>query len=132
MNGPIITSGDAFVSRYTLKPDRRDEFVKLFNARWRPMAEEIQKATNFVFYGWGRCEYEFVAIESWKDPAVVAKVRESDSFKMAVARYLECCKKSMTMELFSGMDGGRSVFDTFAQGLSKVHPHAGDIGVIFL
>ncbi len=129
---PIVIHTNAFVSRYHVKPEKRDEFIERFNALWKADIPGLQAVTNFVFYGWGRDPNQFVAIESWKDQKFIDQTRESPLFKEAVAGLLSCCDRPMEMELFSGMEGPRDVFDQFPVGEAKVHPRSGDIGAVFL
>jgi quinol monooxygenase YgiN len=133
MPGPIVISADAFVSTWTVQPERRAEFITLFNALWQGEAAQMAEVTNFVFYGWGRNPNEFVAIESWKSNDIVTAVRASDGFKTAVAALLDCCSKPMTMNLFSPWEGGdRSVFKHYPAGPSTVHPKGAEVGAVFL
>jgi quinol monooxygenase YgiN len=129
---PIFIQADAFVSRFHVRPERREAFLDIFNALWKADIPGLQAVTNFVFYGWGRDPNEFVAIESWKDQAAMDEVRKSPFFQEQVTRLLDCCDRPMEMQLFSGMEGGRAVFDQFPAGASKVHPRAGEIGAVFL
>jgi len=131
MPSPIITHADAFISRWTVKPEMRDDFIAQFNALWQGNTEIMGEVTNFVFYGWGRDENEFVAIESWKSNQAVSAMRQSDGFKTAVAALLACCSAPMVMELYSPWEGGREVFTTYPVGESAVHPTAGEIGAVF-
>jgi quinol monooxygenase YgiN len=131
MTVPVIQDGEAFVSRFTVAPEQRAQFVGIFTALvegFRPMMGEM---INFAFYGWSRSD-EFIAIESWKDPALVAAVRQDPNWGEAVTALLACCSKPMTMDVFGGMNSDRSVFATNPQGPSTVHPKSGDIGVEFL
>ena len=128
---PIFITADAFVSRYFVKPEMRDTFVDRFNALWKADIPGLQAVTNFVFYGWGRDPNEFVAIESWKDQQFVDEVRASLLFKDAVSGLLACCSAPMEMQLFSGMEASRALFDQFPAGDSAVHPRSGAIGAIF-
>ena len=132
MPSPIIIHANAFVSRWKIKPEHRDEFIKQFNELWQGAAEQMGEVTNFVFYGWGRDPNEFVAIESWKSEEIVGAVRASDGFKEAVSRLMACCSAPMVMEIYSPWEGARSVFDLYPVGPSKVHPRAGEIGGVFV
>ncbi|MET0544742.1 MAG: antibiotic biosynthesis monooxygenase family protein [Caulobacterales bacterium] len=131
MPAPIIIEGDAFVSRYTVKPEKKEEFIALFNELWKSGEAQLREVTHFVFYGWSR-EDEFVAIESWKSPEFVAAVRQSEEFKDVVSRLLSMCSKPMTMEAFNGMNSDGYIFKQHPKGASTVHPKAGDIGVLYL
>ncbi len=48
---PIVTHADAFVSRWTVKPERRAAFITQFNALWQDNTAIMNEVTNFVFYG---------------------------------------------------------------------------------
>ena len=124
---PIVIDATAFVARFYVKPDQRDAFIEKFNALWQADISGLQAITNFVFYGWGRDENEFVAIESWKDDAVTAETRRSDFFKESVGKLFSLCSKPMLLELYSGMNHHRQIFDDLPSGISPVHPHAGEI-----
>lgn len=129
MSAPIVTKATAFLSRWYVKPEHRDEFINLFNALWQGAAEQMKEVTNFVFYGWGRDPNEFVAIESWKSEEIVAAVREAEGFRTTVAQLLSYCSRSMVMEAYSPWEGGREVFDLYPTGFSKVHPQTKDVSV---
>lgn len=130
---PIVIHANAFVSRYHIAQGQRDTFVERFNALWQADIPGLQAITNFVFYGWGRDDHEFVAIESWKDEAAIAAVRATGMFKVAVAGLLECCDRPMEMQLYAGMAApSRDLFGTYPAGPSTVHPRAGEIGAVFL
>jgi quinol monooxygenase YgiN len=130
---PIVIHANAFVSRYHIAPGQRDAFITRFNALWQADIPGLQAITNFVFYGFGRDENEFVAIESWKDEAAIAAVRETPLFRQAVTGLLELCDKPMEMSLYAGLEApSRALFDTYPAGPSRVHPSAGEIGAKFL
>lgn len=132
MSSPIVITANAFVSRWFVKPEKREEFVTTFDALWRGAADQMGQVTNFVYYGWGRDPNEFVAIESWKTEEIVNQVRQSEGFKEAVSKLMLCCSKPMAMEIYSPWVGGdRSVFDQYPPGPSKVHPKAGH-GAVFV
>ena len=132
MGSPIVIHANAFVSRWFVKPERRDDFIKAFNGLWSGHAEQMGEVTNFVFYGWGRDPNEFVAIESWKSEEIVNAVRQTELFKVAVANLMSMCSKQMVMEVYSPWEGDRSVFDLYPAGQSKVHPRSGDIDAVFV
>ncbi|GLR65449.1 hypothetical protein GCM10010909_01270 [Acidocella aquatica] len=132
MPAPIVTHANAFVSRWSVKPEKREEFIAAFNALWQGAADQMAEVTNFVFYGWGRDENEFVAIESWKSEEIVAMVRQSEGFKTAVTHLLSCSSKPMVMEVYSPWEGARSVFDIYPAGPSQVHPASGAINAVFV
>lgn len=126
MTAPIVTTANAFVSRWYVRPEQRADFVALFNQLWQGAAAQMGEVTNFVFYGWGRDPNEFVAIESWKSEDIVALVRESEGFKVTVAQLLSYCSQPMQMDAYSPWDGDREVFGIYPAGRSQVHPSSGD------
>lgn len=128
---PIVIDASAFVAHFYVKADFRDRFVEKFNALWQADVARLQASINFVFYGWGRDQNEFVAIESWKDDAVTAELRRSDFFQERVGELLSFCHKPMLVELYTGMEFGRELFVDLPAGESKVHPRAGEICGIF-
>jgi quinol monooxygenase YgiN len=132
MAAPIVIDANVFVSRWFVAPAHRDEFIRQFNLLWQANVDGLKQATNFIFYGWGRDPNEFVAIESWKDEATVAALRQSEDFKTAVASLMACCDRSMEMQLYSGMQAPRDVFASYQVGPSSVHPTSGAIGAVFL
>ena len=132
MKDGIFTHANIFISRWTVKPEKRAEFLAIFDPLWRNHIETMEQITNFVFYGWGRDPTEMVAIESYKDPSLLAELRKSEMFQAEVRKMLDCCSKPMTMELFGSYDGDRSVFDDYPAGDSKVHPKGKSFGTLFL
>jgi quinol monooxygenase YgiN len=132
MKGGIFTKSNVFISRWTVDPARRDEFIALFDSLWRGHIEAMEQITHFVYYGWGRDPNVMVAIESYKDESLLAELRKSGIFQVQVAKLLDCCSRPMTMELFSGLEGGRSVFDLYPAGESQVHPRGTAFGTVFL
>jgi len=131
MSAPIIIHGNAFVSHWYVKPERRDDFIKLFNALWQGAEEQMGVLTNFVFYGWGRDPNEFVAIESWKSEEIVSEVRKSDGFKTTLLQLYDCCSKPMLMDAYSPWEGSRELFSLFPAGPSTVHPRTETMGAIW-
>ena len=89
-----------FISRYQLKPEKREEFVRTLKAMYDAGREFIEKETNFCFYGFGRNPNEFVAIESWKSEDVVNGMRATDGFEQGFHGDDDLC---------SGADGNGSV-----------------------
>lgn len=128
---PIVIDASAFVAHFYVKAEQRDAFVDKFNALWHADIDGLRASANFVFYGWGRDENEFVAIESWKDDAVTAEVRRSEFFQEKVGELLSLCDKPMLVELYSGMESGRQIFIDLPAGESRVHPRAGEICGVF-
>jgi quinol monooxygenase YgiN len=129
----IHIKSNTFVSRFTIKPERRAEFLSIWEPLWRDHIDVMNAITHFVFYGWGRDGNELVAIESYKDEAQLAELRKTPKFQEIVGQLLDCCSKPMTMELFSGLETNRAVFDMYPKGPSKVHPAGkSGIGTVFL
>jgi quinol monooxygenase YgiN len=120
-----------FISRYQLKLERRDEFVRTLRSMYEAGREFIAKETNFVFYGFGRDPNEFVAIESWKNEAVVNALRASEDFKKGFAVLMSCASAPMEMELFRDWNDDASIFDTYPRGESRVHPKVGGLPSLF-
>jgi quinol monooxygenase YgiN len=121
-----------FISRYQLKPEKRDEFVQTLKAMVEGGNELIAKETNFVFYGFGRDPNEFVAVESWKNEATVNALRESEEFKQGFAVLMRCASAPMKMEIFRDWGDDASVFETYPRGASRVHPKIDDKVTIFI
>ena len=121
----------AFISRYQLKPDKRDEFIKTLKSMYEGARSLLEQETHFTFYGFGRDENEFVAIESWKNEAVVNALRASDEFQRSFIRLMSCVAAPMQLEIFRGWDDDKSVFDCYPSGPSKVHPATGAYPTIF-
>lgn len=122
MSGDIITKSNIFVSRYPIKPGKRDEFLAIFNPLWQGSTEFMRENANFVFYGFGRDPDTLVAIESYRNEAAVTAIRETEAFKDLVGKMLDLCSGPMTMELFNGLEMGREIFDMYPAGPSAVHP----------
>jgi quinol monooxygenase YgiN len=122
MSGDIITQSNLFVSRWTIRPDKREAFLAIFNPLWRNSIDFMQENANFVFYGFGRDPNVMVAVESYKDEAAVTAIRETPRFKELVAQLLDLCSEPMTMELFSGLEMGPEIFEMYPAGQSTVHP----------
>ncbi|GEM_PF-1388005 len=132
MESRIHTTPNLFISRWTIAPDRRADFLAIWDGLWRAHAGAIEVMTHFVYYGWARDPNQLVVLESYRDEAVVTKLRKDDGFKQAVRAMLDCCSAPMTMELLSGMEGDRSIFDLYPVGLSTVHPQDAAQPTIFL
>lgn len=128
----IHTRPNLFISRWNIDPAQRQRFLEIWDGLWRAHADAIEVMTHFVYYGWTRAPDQFVAIESYRDEAVVTELRKNESFRAAVRAMLDCCRAPMTMELLSGMEGERSIFDLYPAGPSTVHPQDGAVPVVFL
>ncbi len=132
MPGVVTINNSAFVCKFHVRPECREEFNATFDTLWRNSLDFMNAQCNFVFYGWGRDENEFVAIESYKDEELLAGLRASDEFQVMVGKLLGLCDKPMVLEIFNGMATGRSVFELYPSGPSKVHPSNGEIGGVFV
>lgn len=132
MESRIHTIPNLFISRWTIAPDRRADFLAIWGGLWRAHAGAIEVMTHFVYYGWARDPNQLVVLESYRDEAVVTELRKDEGFKQAVRAMLDCCSAPMTMELLSGMEGDRSIFDLYPVGLSDVHPQDAAQPTIFL
>ena len=133
MPNKIHLKSNTFISRYTIKPERRADFLAIWDPLWRNHIDVMNEITHFVFYGWGRDENELVAIESYNDEGKLAELRKTEQFQQIVAQLLDCCSAPMTMELFSGLETDRSVFTAYPRGTSTVHPQGkSGIGTVFL
>jgi quinol monooxygenase YgiN len=121
-DGNIFTKSNTFVSRYPIKPGKRDEFLAIFNPLWQGSTAFMQENAHFVFYGFGRDPNVLVAIESYKNEEAVTAIRKTDVFKELVGKMLDLCSGPMTMELFNGLEIGTDIFDMYPAGKSAVHP----------
>jgi quinol monooxygenase YgiN len=120
-----------FISRYQLKPEKREEFVRTLKAMYDAGREFIEKETNFCFYGFGRNPNEFVAIESWKSEDVVNGLRATDGFKQGFTALMTCAAAPMEMEVFRDWNDDTSVFEVYPRGESRVHPKVNGLASIF-
>ena len=133
MESRIHTLPNLFISRWTIDPQKRDRFLEVWDSLWRAHADGIELMTHFVYFGWGRDPNQFVAIESYRDEAVVTELRKNEGFRDAVRTMLDCSSAPMTMELLSGYEAGnRSIFDIYPAGPSQVHPNDSTMPAIFL
>lgn len=133
MSGNIITQSNIFVSKYTIKPGKRDEFLAIFNPLWQGSTEFMAENAHFVFYGFGRDPNVLVAIESYKNEDAITAIRKTDVFKDLVSKMLDLCSEPMSMELFTGMEAvSRELFDIYPAGKSEVHPQTAENHAVFL
>lgn len=130
MPGVVTITNSAFVARFHIKPEKRDEFMSIFDPLWRGALEFMNEQCNFVFYGWDRSDSWFYTIESYKDEQMLDGLRESEVFQDTVRTLLSLCDAPMEFQLLRGMDDDKSIFDKYAAGPSQFHPTAGDIGVV--
>lgn len=125
MPGVVTIGSSAFIARYHVKPERRDEFLATFNALWRGALEFMNAQCNFVYYGWDRANRVFFTIESYKDESMLRELRKSAAFQQAVRKLLELCEAPAELQLLSGLEGDRAIFEDYPAGPSQVHPTAG-------
>jgi len=130
MPGVVTLESSAFVARFPVRPDKREEFLGIFDALWRGSLEFMNEQCNFVFYGWDRTDTWFYTIESYKDETMLDQLRESEVFQSTVKTLLSCCSQDMEFRLLRGMDMSDEVFAKYPAGPSQVHPKAGDLGVV--
>jgi quinol monooxygenase YgiN len=127
-----VQNANCFLSRFTVFPERRDEFASALNELLDFAGPWYEEGCNFAFHGWARNPNQWVAIASWKTEEILERLRLTPEFRDTTARMLDCCSESMTMEEFSGMKVDRSVFDTYPAGKSEVHLPSGSLDVEFL
>jgi len=132
MADTVITKSNLFVSKYTIKPGKRDEFLAIFNPLWQGSMDFMRENCNFVFYGFGRDPNVLVAIESYKNEDAVAAIRQTDVFNDIVGKMLDLCSEPMTIENFSGLEMAPDIFDVYPAGKSTVHPATAENHVEFL
>ena len=130
MPGVVTLENSAFVARFPVLPEKREEFLSIFDALWRGSLEFMNEQCNFVFYGWDRSNTWFYTIESYKDENMLDQLRQSDVFQSTVKTLLSCCSQDMEFQLLRGMDMDEAVFQKYPAGASQVHPKAGDVGVM--
>lgn len=118
----IITQSNCFIVRWNILPERKEAFFAIWEPLWKAHVEALEIITKFAFFGWSRDPGVFVTIECYRDELELAELRQSDSFQHLVAQLLDCCSETVTIDLFSGMDTDRSVFDQHPQGPSTAHP----------
>lgn len=130
MPGVVTITDSAFLARFHVKPDKRDEFLAIFDKLWRESLDFMNAQCHFVFYGWDRSDGWFYTIESYKDEDMLDALRQSDVFQATVRTLLGLCDRPMELQLLRGMDNDRSIFAKYPVGPSAVHPSADDIGVL--
>jgi len=133
MPNVVTINSNAFISRFHVKPECKQQFAAAFDTLWRGAEGFMNEHCHFVFYGWDRTGRIFYAIESWKDENVTAALRQSDEFKSQVGTLMGYCDAPMEMELVAGIETDASVFTLYPQGESQVHPRGTNgLGAIFL
>ena len=130
MPGVVTIDQSTFIARFHVRPEKREEFLGIFDELWRNSLDFMNAQCNFVFYGWDRSDGWFYTIESYKDEAMLDGLRQSEVFQETVSTLLSLCDRNMEFTLLRGMDSDTSIFDKYPAGPSRVHPTAGDIGVV--
>jgi quinol monooxygenase YgiN len=120
-----------FISRWMIEPAKRAEFLRTFNELFLAAKDLLDRETSAYHYGWSRNENEFVAIESWKNEATVAALRQSPQFREVFSRMMACTSAPMKMELLNDLGNDRSIFAAHPSGKSTVHPDVGH-GTVFI
>jgi len=123
--------GNLFISRWRVDPARREAFLAIFNELYEAAKPLLETQATAFHYGWGRDENEFVAIEAWKDEAVVASLRRSPQFNEVFTAMMDCSSAPMRMELVNDLANDRSIFSAHPPGKSTVHPDIGH-GTVYL
>lgn len=127
----IVDQGSAFIARFPVKTERKEDFVALFDRLREQAGEFLEAQCHFIFYGWDRAGTSFVAIESYKDEEALAGLRESDLFRQYVGMLMDMCDGDMDIELFSGVHADGSIFSSYPAGPSRVHPVSDGKGARF-
>lgn len=127
-----IRKGNCFISRFTVDPARRDEFVSALDELCSHAEPWYEEGCNFAFQGWARNPNEWVAVASWKTEEYLNQMRATEWFKDCQLRMLACCTGTMIMENIAGMEESRRVFDIQPAGSSQVHMKTNSLDVIFL
>jgi quinol monooxygenase YgiN len=128
----IVTTGTLFIARFQLRPDRKQEFLRAHKEIHDKSGALMEAETNFVFYGWGRGQNEWVAIESWKREETLNALRAHPEFIESVKKLLSCCAAPIEITLYVGMNSERALFDMYPTGVSTFHPVLGDLHVTFV
>jgi quinol monooxygenase YgiN len=130
--GKWVRDANCFLSRFTVDPARRDDFIAALEELARNAEPWYEEGCNFAFHGWARDPNQWVAIASWKSEDFVNRMRQTDWYKDTQQRMLECSSEAMVMEQFSGMNVDRSVFEQYPAGSSQVHMKTKTLDVTFL
>ncbi len=128
----IYRESSAFVAYFTLEPSKIEQFKRAHQAIVDASEAFMDEQSHFIFYGWGRKENEWVAIESWKDQSILNGLRENADFQAGVRAMLECCAAPIRIEMFAAKQGDRSAFDMYPSGVSAFHPQANNQYVEFV
>ncbi|HEY3657605.1 MAG TPA: hypothetical protein VGL34_21725 [Steroidobacteraceae bacterium] len=128
----VVTNSSAFICRFVIDPERRDEFISTARELWNTFSSVIESEMNFLYCGSGRNPNELYILESWKSEEATERVRADPRFGKGFAEMVDCCLEPMTLQLLSGLDGNRSIFDAFPAGPSEHHPNRGAPTTTFL
>jgi hypothetical protein len=128
----ILTTGTLFIAKFALRPDRKQEFVRAQKEIQDKYGAFMDAESHLVFYGWGRGENEWVAIESWKREETLNTLRSHPEFIENIKKLLSCCAAPIEISLYVGMDSERAQFDLYPTGISQFHPRLGDLHVTFV
>ena len=126
-----LRKNNCFISRFTVDPNRRDEFIAALDELCVHAEDWYEKGCTFAFQGWSRNPNEWVAIASWNPETYLNEMRATEWFKDCQMRMLACCTDTMIMENIAGMDEVRTIFDIQPAGSSKVHMKTKSLDVIF-
>ena len=127
-----IRDANCFISRFSVAPDRREEFVAALEELCEHAASWYERGCNFAFHGWARDPNQWVAIASWRSEELLDEMRQTPWFIDTQRRMLECCDGAMVMEQIAGMDHDRSVFERHPAGSSQVHTKTTTLDVVFV
>ena len=128
----LVTTGCTFIARFQLNPARREEFLRVHQGIVDTSGAFMEQEAHFTFYGWGRSENEFVAIEAWKREETLNNLRSNPAFVESVRKLLVCCSAPVEISLFVGTKSSRALFDLYPAGVSGFHPTVGELHVAFV
>lgn len=126
----VTTNSSAFIARFPVRSDKREEFLQIFDALWRGAEPFMNDQCNLVYYGWDRSDSWFYTIESYKDESALAGLRQSEQFQTVVGQLLALCRADMELQILRGMNCDAAIFNAYPAGPSKVHPTGGGNKVI--
>jgi quinol monooxygenase YgiN len=132
MHMAIVTTGTTFIARFKLNPARIPDFLRAHQEIQDKSGSFMHAEAHFIFYGWGREENEWVAIECWKREETLNTLRAHPEFVESVKRLLSCCAAPIEITLYVGMNSERAQFDQYPTGVSGFHPKLGDLHVKFV
>lgn len=129
--GKWVRDANCFISRFTVDPARRDEFIDALEELAENAEPWYEEGCNFAFHGWGRNPNQWVAVASWKSEDFVYRMRQTDWYKDTQQRMLACSSEAMVMEQLSGMACDRGVVDHYIVGSSQLHMKTKTLDVVF-